>query len=92
MEKLGPYQALTLLAVPVCHVEPLKLAALTVVGEGHWITGGAMMAQAYAGSLLLVERLYLLLKPKRLRQRWFARLLAWVILRRYPLIKILRRA
>ena len=92
IERLSPYQALTLLAVPVCLVEPLKLAAVAVVGEGHWITGAAMIAAAYAGSLLLVERLFLLVKPKLLRLRWFARLLAWVIVRRYLLIKVLRSA
>ena len=92
MEKLSPYQALTLLAVPVCLVEPLKLAALAVVGEGHWTTGVVMVAAAYAGSLLLVERLFLLVKPKLLRLRWFARLLAWVIVRRYLIINVLRSA
>ena len=92
IERLGPYQALTVLAVPVCVVEPLKLAAVAVVGEGHWTTGAAMIAVAYAGSLLLVERLFLLVKPNLLGLRWFARLLAWVIVRRYRLVKAFRCA
>jgi hypothetical protein len=36
IQKLGPYQSLALLLVPVTLVEPLKLLALLVAGEGHW--------------------------------------------------------
>jgi hypothetical protein len=76
---LGPYQSLALLAIPVSVVEPLKLVALAVVGEGHWITGTAMIIVAYAASLLLVERLFALVKPKLLTLGWFARLWSLVL-------------
>jgi hypothetical protein len=76
VEKLGPYQALILLLVPTSVVEPLKLIAVAVAGEGHWITGTAMMVAAYAGSLLVVERLFKVFKPKLLTLPWFARLWA----------------
>jgi len=33
IQKLGPYQSLALLLVPVTLVEPLKLVALVVAGE-----------------------------------------------------------
>ena len=35
LNRLGPYQALLTLAVPLAIVEPLKLVALFVLGGGH---------------------------------------------------------
>jgi len=67
------------LCVPTCLVEPIKLIALAVVGEGHWITGTVMIVAAYATSLLLVERLFRIVKPKLLTLRWFAKLWAWLV-------------
>jgi len=64
----------TLLLVPVSVVEPLKLIAVAVAGEGHWIAGTAMVAGAYAVSVLFIERLFRLVKPKLLTLPWFARL------------------
>jgi hypothetical protein len=37
-----------------------------VAGEGHWITGTAMIIAAYLGSLLVVERIFRIVKPKLL--------------------------
>ena len=76
IERLGPYQSLVLLAVPSGLIEPLKLAALAVAGKGHWVTGMAMVVVAYAGSLLIVERLFRLVRPKLLTLSWFARIWA----------------
>ncbi len=72
IESLGPYQSLLLLIVPACLAEPMKLAAVAVAGDGHWITGTGMIVAAYATSLLLVERLFLIVKPKLLTLPWFA--------------------
>jgi hypothetical protein len=77
IERLGPYQSLVLLLIPVSIVEPLKLIAVAVAGEGHWITGTAMIVIAYAASLLVVERLFRIVKPKLLTLRWFARIWIW---------------
>src|ERR1700759_732352 len=74
IEGLGPYQSLVLLAIPTALVEPLKLIAVAVAGDGHWITGTVMIVAAYAASFLLVERLFLIVKPKLLTLPWFARL------------------
>lgn len=76
IERLGPHQSLVLLAVPTSLIEPLKLAALAFAGKGHWITGTAMVVAAYAGSLLVVERLFRIVRPKLLTLPWFARI--WV--------------
>ena len=82
IESLGPYQSLLLLAVPTCLVEPMKVAAVAVAGDGHWVTGTGMIVAAYATSLLLVERLFLIVKPKLLTLPWFAAMWArFVVLR-----------
>jgi hypothetical protein len=47
------------------------LVAVAVVGDGHWITGTAIIVAAYATSLLLVERLFGVVKPKLLSLPWF---------------------
>jgi hypothetical protein len=90
IDKLGPYQSLALLAVPVCLVEPLKLIAVAVAGKGHWITGTAMIIAAYAASLLIVERLFAVVKPKLLQLHWFAKLWAWLVAIRYKLARPFR--
>ena len=51
LNRLGPYQSLLILAIPLAIVEPLKLVALFVVGKGHFIAGVLVMICAYAGSL-----------------------------------------
>jgi hypothetical protein len=79
IEALGPYQSLLLLCVPTCVVEPAKLAAVAIAGEGHWITGTAMIIAAYACSLLLVERLFQIVKPKLLTLGWFAKAWGWLV-------------
>jgi hypothetical protein len=47
-------------------VEPLKLGAIFIAGSGHWITGLAAIICAYALSLGVVERLFIIVKPKLL--------------------------
>lgn len=79
IERLGPYASLCLVAVPLAIVEPLKLVAVVVAGTGHWITGTVAIVCAYALSLLLVERLFLIVKPKLLTLRWFAAFWNWFV-------------
>src|ERR1700722_312221 len=79
IQRLGPYQSLFLLAVPTSIVEPLKLVAVAVAGEGHWITGLFVVVAAYAASLLLVERLFAIVKPKLMTLNWFARFWNWFV-------------
>jgi hypothetical protein len=74
IEGLGRYPSLLLLALPTATVEPLKLAAVAVAGKGHWVTGTAMIVACYAFSLLVVERLFVVVKPKLLTIPWFAKL------------------
>ena len=87
IESLGPYSSLALLGLPVCMVEPLKLIAVAVAGEGHWFTGTFMIVAAYATSLFLIERLFAIVKPKLLRLRWFTKVWALVIVWKYKILR-----
>jgi hypothetical protein len=77
LQRLGPYPSLIVLAIPVAVVEPLKLVAVAFVGTGHWLTGTAVIVAAYAASLLFVEQLFQIVKPKLLKLRWFATGWGW---------------
>jgi hypothetical protein len=66
IEGLGPYPSLFLLALPRATVEPLKLAAVAAAGKGHWLAGTVMIVICYAFSLFVVERLFVIVKPKLL--------------------------
>ena len=74
--RLGPYQSLVLLLIPLGIVEPLKLAAVVIAGQGHWLTGTGVIAAAYVASIFVVERLFVIVKPKLLTLPWFARI--WI--------------
>jgi len=74
--RLPPYPALFLVVGPLAVVEPLKLATIFIAGEGHWITSALVMLFAYAVSLFATHWLFVVVKPKLLTLRWFARLWA----------------
>jgi len=88
IEGLGPYPSLLLLAIPLSIVEPMKFVAVAVAGKGHWITGTGMIVAAYAASLLVIERLFGIVKPKLLLLPWFA----WIWVRFVTLRARLLRA
>ena len=93
IERLGPYQSLILLAVPTSIVEPLKLVAVAVMGEGHWLSGTLVIIAAYATSMIAIERLFLIVKPKLLTLNWFSRLWTWIIrLRVVKWLKVVKQA
>jgi hypothetical protein len=79
IRKLGPYQSLALLLVTLVIAEPMKIVAVAVAGDGHWITGTAIIVAAYATSLLLVERLFRVVKPKLLTLTWFVWAWTWFV-------------
>ena len=57
----------------------MKLVAVYVAGDGHWITGTVIIVLCYCASLLVVERLFRIVKPKLLTLPWFARLWGWLV-------------
>jgi hypothetical protein len=77
LQQLSPYLSLLVLLVPLLLVEPLKVAAVFFAGKGHWITGTGVLIGAYTASLLFVERLFRVVKPKLLTLPWFAKLWHW---------------
>ncbi len=79
IERLGPYPSLFLLAVPLAIIEPLKLIAVFIAGDGHWFTGLIVMICAYCASLLVTERLFVIVKPKLLQLPWFRKLWTWFV-------------
>ena len=90
IERLGPYPSLVLLAVPLALAEPLKLATVFICGSGHWLTGLAAMLCAYAISILIVERLFKIVKPKLLTLPWFAAVWTWFVAARRSVSRWLR--
>jgi ABC-type uncharacterized transport system permease subunit len=62
--------------LPIALVEPLKVVAVCVAGDGHWLTGTGIMIVAYGMSFVIVERLFKLVQPKLMDLNWFAR--AWI--------------
>jgi hypothetical protein len=79
IERLAPYPALLIVAVPLAVVEPLKLALLFILGSGHWITGAIALLCAYAVSLFVAHWVFNIVKPKLLKLPWFARLWGWLV-------------
>jgi len=66
-----------LILLPILLVEPLKVAAVFVAGEGHWLAGTGILVAAYATSLVFVERLFKVVKPKLMTMNWFASIWIW---------------
>ncbi len=90
LEQLGPYGALVVLLVPLAVVEPLKLVAVLVAGTGHFVTGFVFLICAYVASLVITERLFLILKPKLLMLPWFAKCWWWFVALRRRCLRWLR--
>jgi hypothetical protein len=79
IEGLGPYKSLAILAIPAAIVEPAKLVALAIAGEGHWFSGTFVLIVAYSLSIFVIERLFRIVKPKLLKLRWFAKGWRWFV-------------
>ena len=77
--RLPPYLVLLLLAVPFLGVEPLKILAVFWLAEGRVWPGLALMAGAYLGSFVLVERIYHAGRAKLFQIGWFAAVMDVII-------------
>lgn len=76
IQQFGPYRSLAILLVPLLIVEPVKMAGLAFVGIGHWFGGACMIVGGYAAGLLIVDRLYRVVKSKLYTMPWCASLAA----------------
>jgi hypothetical protein len=72
IQQFGPYKSLALLLVPLLVIEPVKMTGLAFVGLGHWVAGACMIVGAYAAGLLVVDRLFRVVKSKLYTMRWCA--------------------
>jgi hypothetical protein len=72
IQQFGPYKSLTVLLVPLLIVEPVKMTGVAFVGLGHWIGGACMIVGAYAAGILVVDRLFRVVKSKLYTMRWCA--------------------
>jgi hypothetical protein len=75
LRKLGPHMSLRMLAAPTVAVESSKLAALFILGDGHWATGLMVLLCAYMLSLFVTERLFQIVRPQLMKLPWFNK--AW---------------
>ena len=87
IERIGPYPSLVLLIVPVVVVEPLKIVALGIMHSGRVVFGIIVLLVSEALSLLVVDRLFEVMKPKLLELHWFAVFWEWFTSLRDPLIE-----
>jgi hypothetical protein len=55
----------------------MRCPRLTPAGHGHWLTGTGMLIVAYGVSLVVVERLFKVVKFKLMTMKWFAALWTW---------------
>jgi hypothetical protein len=90
IERLGPYPSLLIVAVPLAIAEPLKVAAMFVLGGGHWMVGVIVIICAYAISLFITERLFVIVKPNLLKLPWFAAAWSWFVAVRDKALRWLR--
>ena len=90
IERLSPYPPLLIVAVPLAIAEPLKVAAMFVLGGGHWMVGIIVIICAYATSLFITERLFVIVKPNLLKLPWFAAAWSWFVAVRDKALRWLR--
>lgn len=74
IQQFGPYKSLALLMVPLLIVEPVKMTGVAFVGLGHWVGGACMIIGGYAAGLLVVDRLYRVMKSNLYTIPWCASL------------------
>jgi hypothetical protein len=72
IQQFGPYKSLAVLLVPLMVVEPIKMAGVAFVGLGHWVGGASMIVGAYAAGILVVDRLFRVVKSKLYTMQWCA--------------------
>lgn len=79
VEKLPPYAALVLFAIPGLVVLPFKIAGLWLIGQGHLILGGGVFLAAKIAGVGVAAFLFELTRAKLMTLNWFARLYTTVM-------------
>lgn len=70
--RLDARVVLLVFVVPIALLFPVKLAALWLLGNGHWLGGIALLAAAKATGTAFSARLYVVALPKLMEIRAFA--------------------
>jgi hypothetical protein len=71
--RLSPVAILMLFVIPLAIIEPFKVYALYLFGEGRFLSAIMMFVLAKVVGLGLAERLFAIGRDKLLSIRWFAR-------------------
>jgi hypothetical protein len=76
IQRLPPYAALALFALPALALLPIKLLALWLIGQGRALLGALVILATKVIGTAIVARLFTLTQPALMRLGWFARLYA----------------
>ena len=74
IQRLPPYGAVLLFAVPFALVLPIKLTALWLIGRGEFLSGLLLFACGNLMGTAILARIYLLCRPALSTLGWFVRL------------------
>ena len=88
--RLPPYAVLLALLVPLVIFEPPKVLAVYWLATGHVARGIFTLVLSYAGSLLLVERVFAAGYDKLMTIGWFSALMRFVLAIRDPILAWIR--
>ncbi|HEV8691232.1 MAG TPA: hypothetical protein VGQ91_13110 [Ideonella sp.] len=74
VQRLPPYAALALFALPALALLPIKLLALWLIAQGRTLLGALVIVVAQLVGTAILARLFTLTQPALMRLGWFARL------------------
>lgn len=86
-----PFAILVLLAIPFAFAEPLKVASLFWIANGHLKMGTIALILAYLTSFVVVERIYSAGRDKLLTIGWFSWLMGILVSLRTTLLDWVHR-
>ena len=73
LQRLPPYAALAVFALPALALLPVKLGALALISSGHALGGLLLIVATKLIGTAIVARLFALLQPALMQLGWFAR-------------------
>lgn len=76
---LPPYAAFVALALPTTLFIPLKILAVFLLANGHFVSASALFVFAKIASTALIARVFILTKPALMQIGWFARAHEWLM-------------
>ena len=90
--RLPPYGALTVFAVPVVTLLPLKFVAMWLLANGKYWSATTLFIGAKLVSTALLARIFLLTKPQLMQISWFARAYDWFVPWKDALFETIRKS